>query len=151
MKPFYTWKTTSKDGNVINQYEGNVEIPFSEVDKLKDELELFRLDGEDKTYLEVDLVKGELDSNGKKKLKLSNNKLPVELIYARRNKVRVMVGVGTPLSQQVTHRLGIKNSEETIVLEIFPGLLQSEKKASLIRTNNVSKENTEEDVINHFD
>jgi len=154
MKPFYTWKATLEDGTVINQYNGEVETLFSEVDSNMDTLELFRLDGEDESYCEVKLKgskKGEININGKKTAKMKDKNLPIELVYSRRGQVRVKVGEGTPLDTRITHRVGIGNSEEEIVCEIFPGLLMAEKKAMQKTKDKVTQEIIEEDITTDFE
>jgi len=154
MKPFYTWKATLNDGTVINQYEGETETMFKEVDDNMDELESFRLDGEDNTYCEVTLKgtkKAQININGKKVAKMKSKNLPLSLIYSRRGKVRVAVGEGTVLDSRITHRIGIGNSEEEIVCEIFPGLQMAEKKAIKKTKDKITHEETEEDIAADFD
>ena len=111
-----------------------------------DKLETFRLVGEDGSFYEANWVKGVIDCNGKKVESLSKISGKVELIYSRRNRVRVQIGKGTPLSSRVTHRIGLTDDNEEIVVEVFPGLKMAEKKVEGIKVDKISKEGTVEDI-----
>ena len=148
MKAFYTWEAKF-NGDIpnINQFEKDgKENLFKDVEDNIDKLETFRLVGEDGSFYEANLVKGEIDCNGKNVESLSKVSGKVGLIYSRRNRVRVQIGKGTPLDSRITHRIGLKDDNEEIVIEVFPGLGQVEKKVEVITIDKNRKEGTVEDI-----
>ena len=154
MKPYYTWQAVLEDGNILNQFEGEDETPFSEVDAVKDEIESFRIDGEDDSFVEVFLKKtkkGTVNCNGKKTFSLKDKTLPIELVYSRRNQVRVKIGEGVPLSSRVTHRIGLSNTNENLVLEVFPGLQMAPKNVLKKVYNKSTKKETDTNITADFE
>jgi len=146
MKLFYTWSALLKDGSVIKQFDGEEETKFSVVDSNMENITNFRLDGKDESYCNADLVNGEITFNGNKISEISKLDGDVKLIYSRRNQVRVKVGTGEPLDSRTIHRLGVKDNDEEIVVEIFPGLEMAEKKVSLVKEKKSTKEASNEDI-----
>jgi hypothetical protein len=153
MKPFYTWVALLEDNNVIHQYEKDKETMFSEIEKNKNKLESFKIVGDDESFCEVFLKgkkKGTINLNDDGVKEIKNKKLDLELIYSRRGQVRVQVGSGEILNSRVTHRIGLKNVEQEVVCEIFPGVEMAEKKARFKDVNRKSKEGTIQDITKNF-
>jgi len=137
----YKWEATFKSALPIKQFEKGVETPFSVIEQNKDDLKTFKIVADDGEFYEVDIIKGEINCNGKKneKLELMKNEVP-DLIYSRRNQVRLNIVTGEQLSKRTTHMLGLKTNTEKIVIEAFPGLGIKEKKIKL------KTEDTEKDI-----
>jgi len=153
MKPFYTWKATFNDNSVINQYNKDEETLFREVENNKDNLKSFRLTGEDNSFCEVVLQgdkKAEINVNDKKIIKMKNKKELLNLVYSRRGQVRVKVGTGTILESRQTHRIGLENNNETIVVEMFPGLNMATKFTKVKHLDKKSLKETEENMTLEF-
>jgi hypothetical protein len=132
----YYWEATFDDNSVLVQFdEKGDEILFKKVLDNMDALETFsvvNLDDENEVYT-VDLVnKSIIGPNISYNITGSSP----ELIYFRRNSVRMELGSNKVIDPLVVHHLGIKTSTQEKKLEIFKGLGQRPKK---IDFNDVKK------------
>lgn len=147
MNPYYTWTAVFIDGSELNQFnEDGSENLFKEIEESKEALVQFRLTGEDDSHYEANLLKGEIDCNGKLIKSFASITGEVKLIYSRRNQVRVKIGQGTPLDSRVIHRIGLVDDDEQIIIEVFPGLHMAEKKVEVYQEKKSSKEVSQEDI-----
>ena len=115
----YYWIAKFDDNSEIEQFdEDDNEILFKEVLDKMDELEVFSITDGNETY-EVDLVKQEIKSP-KESFKVTGSN--PELIYFRRNQVRMEIGANRPLlPPRVVHHLGIKTNTQEQKFEVFAG------------------------------
>lgn len=119
---YFKWEATFKNLPKMKQFNGNEEILFSEIEKNKKDLTTFKIVAENGEYYLIDLIKGEFDFNGKKKEKINlGTKMP-QLIYSRRNRLRINPSTGEQLEKITIHRIGIKTDLDNYVIEVFPGL-----------------------------
>lgn len=144
-KYYFGWKANLDDGTVISQYVGKKETLYSEVEDNMDKIESFQIIAEDGEQYTADLVKGELDLNGKKSKSLKSlpNNAKADLIYKRRNQARVDITTGEQLSARTMFIIGIKHGEEEISAEVFPGLGMA-KKSIKIKEDREEKDITAE-------
>ena len=122
----YNWKAVFSDDTELEQFNGEDEVLFSEVEKDMDKLSKFYLISDDglEEYV-VDFDSSEVISpSGSQSVKGDNPKL----VYFRRNIVRGEVGTGRILDSRQIFFLGLETDDDRVVLEIAPQLLMSPKK-----------------------
>ena len=138
----FKWEATFNLAPDIKQFDNENENMFSLVEAQKDILKTFKIIADNGEYYSADLIKGEIDCNGKsfEKIKLIKDEKPT-LVYSRRKQVRGDATTGQLLSSRTIHRIGIKTSEDEIVIEAFPGLGVKEKSIK-VKTNSIEKDIT---------
>jgi len=143
---FY-WIAEFKNGSKIVQFdkEGN-ETLFKEVEDNKEDLVKFFIVSHDvKEEYIADLVnKMLIGPNVSYELTGKNP----ELIYKRRNRVRMEVGSGNIIDPSVTHILGIKTDTEEKQFEVFAGQGMKPKKVDITDLKSSDKLDITEDVKN---
>jgi len=133
----FGWIADFKDGSSITQFNKNgKETLFKEVEDNMGNLAKFSIiSADDKELYFADLINKLLvGPNVSYEL---TGKSP-ELIYKRRNRVRLEMGSGKILVPSIIHILGIKTSTEEKQFEIFAGQGLKPKKVEI--TNLTSKD-----------
>jgi len=143
----FTWKARLSDETEINQIDGKKETLFSEVEKNKNKLASFRIENTEGEYYEADLFHGIIDCNGK--LTKEFTEASPQLVYMRRNQVRVDAISGKKLSARVIHIIGLKNEDGNIstTVEVFAGLSHLSKKV-LVKRQSFNKVEEEDITAN---
>jgi len=133
----YFWVATFNDKNVISQFDGEDEIPFIVIDGMLDELKEFKItDATETESFVADFVNQKLYSKNTEYVLSGENP---QLIYKRRNRVRMEVGgSGKILDSNVTHIIGMKTTTDEQQFEVFAGQEVRPKKINYV--NNLSKE-----------
>ena len=116
----YTWKAVLDDDTEIAQIDdkGN-EVLFAEVEKNKDKLSYFHIisaDGEEQ--YSVDMNSGEIIGPN---VTYTVDGEKFELIYKRRNKVRLATGTGALLPGITTHIIGLESDTDKKEFQVFAG------------------------------
>jgi len=126
----YYWKAIFSDGSSLEQFENEKEVLFKEVEKRMEDLYRFYVISEDeKEVYYVDLKNKKLFSPKKTFTITGSNP---ELIYKRRNVVRIDRASGKVIDPTVIHILGLKTSTQEKQFEICGGNVNRPKKAELV-------------------
>jgi len=136
---FY-WKAFFSDSSSIEQFDKkDNEVLFKEVLDKMNLLETFIITDDNEEYV-VDLVDKTIETPYKTYTVVGKNP---ELIYFRRNSVRLEIGTGKSLPPSVVHHVGIKTDSDEKKVEIFPGqgMKPKEVKFNDIKKKKISKLN----------
>ena len=120
----YIWEADFSDASTLAQFDENGnEVKFGDVEARMDDLQVFRLVGDDgiSDAYEVDLTTGLISHDGNVIDSEFAGKTALKLVYSRRNQVRVN-SAGEKLSERTTHRVGLAKDSKDAVVEVFPGL-----------------------------
>ena len=141
---FY-WIAEFDDKSTITQFDSkDKEIMFSEVEAKKDNLVKFIISSaDDKESYTVDLKGKNIISPNV--IYTLTGKNP-ELIYKRRNSVRLSVGSSEGLAPSVVHILGIKTDKEEKQIEVFAGQGMKPKKVDFTNLKTSDKLDITKDV-----
>lgn len=114
----FVWQAEFDDGAILDQFEEDVENPFSMVEDNISALVKFSVISVDDS-LEVysaDLITGVIGGNGILEQVAGSD---FELIYKRRNEVRSEVGTNKIIEARKTHMIGLKSSTDEKTIEVF--------------------------------
>lgn len=141
----YSWSVKLTDNSTINQFDGETENPFSLVEDEFGNIKEFTLsDAEETEVFGVIFSAQKLYSQN---LEYVLDGDTPELIYKRRNDIRMEVGGGgTILNANVTHIIGLKTSTDEQQFEIFGGQGVKPKKVKIKDTAG----DTETDITDSY-
>jgi len=134
----FSWEARFSDESVIAQFDKDgKEIKYGVVEKKIDDLEEFVIVSKnlDEMYI-VNLVDKTIVGPDISYTVVGNG---AELIYRRRNDVRLELGTGNRLDPRVRHIIGIKTDKEEKVVEVFYGLGMKPKKIEFVDRKKMSK------------
>jgi len=134
---FY-WIADFDDDSTITQFDkdGN-EVMFSEIEDIKSQLVKFSIISADNKELYIADLKELMLIGPNTSYELVGN--TPELIYKRRNSVRMEVGSNTILPPSVVHILGIKTDKEEKQIEVFAGQGMKPKKVDITNVKTAIK------------
>ncbi len=112
----YQWIAKFDDGKVIKQFDGSQENLFSLVENNMKHLVKFTLSGNNENHI-IDLQTGEIFHTGETDNTMKGQK-NLQLIYMRRNKVRINPETGESSEKEVIFRAGLKNAKKEHIFEL---------------------------------
>ncbi len=147
----FSWIATFKNGTIVKQFDNNgKEELFKNIEespnKISRDIKELKIVSNNLEYYTIDPINKTIDCNGKRTLKFDSNTPQAEIIYRRRNNVRVTVGSGEVLDPRTTYIIGLKDNINKIEINIFPGLKMMSRKIEIERTKDNKK--TKEDITN---
>lgn len=131
----FLWRAELLDGTVISQYNKDVEVPFTEVEKNIKNLSKFYLSNDSGEEYYVDFVNKQVISPTRIEYVKGDN---CKLIHFRRNVVRGELGTGRVLDSRRAYFIGLETDDDKVVLEVKPELLQSKKEVNMEVVNKKS-------------
>ena len=141
---FY-WIAEFDDGAEFAQFDSKgKEVMFSEVEANKEHLVKFSIASADDKELYIADLKEMMLIGPSVSYELTGS-YP-ELIYKRRNSVRIAVGSSEGLPPSVVHILGIKTTKEEKQMEVFAGQGMKPKKVDFTNLKTLAKLDITEDV-----
>lgn len=114
----FVWKAEFDDGEVLDQFELDIENPFSLVETNMASLVKFSVVSVDDPleFYTADLTTGVISGNGILEEVTGSD---FELVYTRRNEVRAEVGTNKIIESRKTHILGLKSATDEKTIEVF--------------------------------
>lgn len=132
----FVWKAEFDDGTILDQFELDIENPFSLVeDNMASLVKFSVVSVEDPLeFYSADLLTGVIGGNGVEETVLGDS---FELVYKRRNEVRAEVGSNKIIEARKTHILGLKSDVDEKTIEVFQPVGVLNKKVHVRdKTNN---------------